>query len=155
MAALSGCGGTCPQCPCGSYAKLEVKQMQQATSQSATGPYTYTANAINICTCIHTGIPDALGDSQIELLTRTLGSVAHKYSLLGSQLGIDDDDIQKLEHVEVDVSICLKKIVCEWRSEENPMLKDVIKAIRNEPIKDISLANELEKKWKIAGYIVS
>ena len=70
-------------------------------------------------------------------------------------LGISDDDIKKIERTEVDVRNCLRKMVCEWRNKENPMLKDVIEAIRNDPIKDKRLANKLEKKWRKASYIVS
>ena len=70
-------------------------------------------------------------------------------------LGISDDDIKKIERMEVDVRICLKKMVCEWRNEENPILTHVIEAIRNQPIQNKRLANQLEKKWRKAGYIVS
>ena len=89
--------------------------------------------------------------SHIDLLSVKLSSIAHKYSMLGIQLGINDAKIREIEALSADSRIFLANILGEWRQERRP-LTDIIIAIRSSPINKKKLASELEQKWSEEGY---
>ena len=103
---------------------------------------------------IVTDIPSDLDKFSLGILTSSLNDTAADYHTLGVMLGVSVNKIKAIEKRVVDVKIYLSQMLEKWRSksEENPQLTDIIKAIRCPTIGNMRLARELEKKWREQGF---